>query len=181
LDTFKIILFRYHEENKRPAQIGCYIQMSNLLYCLILWVFMGIFGIFASFRFGRKLLEDYPGFFSFGAVSKKGPSRRMAENTNFEMKLVGQGWEGKDEGSLTDLGKETSKVEVTVKGKNIGYGSTCECLVQAALVILQEQDKLPGKGGVLTPGFAFQNTTLVQRLNQNGVTFTVNTKFESKI
>ena len=39
-------------------------------------------------------------FFSFGAVSKDGPSKEMAEGTNFEMTLLGKGWkqEGKSEG-----------------------------------------------------------------------------------
>lgn len=81
------------------------------------------------------------------------------------------GWKGEDEGSLTDFGPETTQVIVTVKGKNIGYGSTCECLIQSAMVILQESDKMPGSGGVFTPGYAFKDTTLVKRLNDNGVTF----------
>ena len=51
-----------------------------------------------------------------------------------------------------------------ISGKNIGYGSTSECMVQAAMVLLQETSKLPGEGGVLTPGYAFANTTLVDRL-----------------
>lgn len=100
----------------------------------------------------------------------------MADNTNFELKLYGRGWQGQDEGSLTNLGPETTEVVVTVKGKNIGYGSTCECLVQSALVILQEDDKMPGFGGVFTPGYAFKDTTLVERLHQNGVTFNVNVR-----
>ena len=42
----------------------------------------------------------YSRFFSFGAVSKDGPSKEMAEGTNFEMTLLGRGWkqEGKAEG-----------------------------------------------------------------------------------
>ena len=39
------------------------------------------------------------------------------------------------------------------------------------MVILQESDKMPGSGGVFTPGYAFKDTTLVKRLNANGVTF----------
>merc|ERR1712062_269959 len=111
---------------------------------------------------------------------KQGPSRRMAENTNFEMKLYGRGWQGQDEGSLTDLGPETTEVCVTVKGCNVGYGSTCECLVQSALVILQESDKMPGQGGVFPPGYAFKNTTLVERLHERGVTFDVQVKHLEK-
>lgn len=65
---------------------------------------------------------------------------------------------------------------MTVSGKNIGYGATCECMVQAGLVLLQETEKLPGQGGVLTPGYAFYNTTLVDRLNQNDVPFVADVK-----
>ena len=110
----------------------------------------------------------------------QGPTRRMAENTNFELRLFGRGWQGQDEGSLTDLGPETTEVCVTVKGRNIGYGSTCECLVQSALVILQESDKMPGNGGVFPPGYAFQNTTLIERLHARGVTFDVQVKHLEK-
>ena len=74
---------------------------------------------------------------------------------------------------MSDLGPENAQVIVTVKGRNIGYGSTCECLVQSAIVILREKDKMPGNGGVFTPGYAFKDTTLVERLHQNGVTFDV--------
>ena len=63
------------------------------------------------------------------------------------------GWKGQDEGSLSDFGAETTEVIVTVKGRNVGYGSTCECLVQSALVILKESDKIPGSGGMYN--FAF--------------------------
>lgn len=77
---------------------------------------------------------------------------------------------------LTSVGMESSKapnrrVVTTVSGRNIGYGSTCECLVQAGLVILQEMDKLPNAGGVYTPGYAFSETSLTERLTQRGVTF----------
>ena len=37
--------------------------------------------------------ENYPGFFSFGKVSKDGVPREKAENTNFVMTLVGEGWD----------------------------------------------------------------------------------------
>merc|ERR1712038_1571945 len=155
------------------AQIMCYAQFSSLISAL-LTIFIGIFfGLLAKYKPGRYLLEKYPKFFSMGMVSKQGPTKRMAENTNFEMKIFGRGWKGQDEGSLSDFGAETTEVIVTVKGKNVGYGSTCECLVQSALVILKESDKIPGSGGVLTPGYAFKDTSLVRRLNDNGVTFDV--------
>ena len=54
-----------------------------------------------------------------------------------------------------------------VAGKNIGYGATCELVVQAAVVLLTETERIPGPGGVLTPGFAFADTSLVQRYNRH--------------
>ena len=62
---------RYHQDNKRPAQISCYAQISNIFYVL-LTIFVGfVFGILAKFKYGRVLLETFPGFFSFGTVSKQ--------------------------------------------------------------------------------------------------------------
>lgn len=68
------------------------------------------------------------------------------------------------------------RVITTVAGKNIGYGSTCECLVQSGLVILQEMERMPGAGGVYTPGYAFSETSLTDRLTEKGVTFTTVTQ-----
>ena len=55
--------------------------------------------------------------------------------------MVGLGWKDKPEDDVSINEPETRKVKVTVSGKNIGYGSTCECMVQAALVILQESNR----------------------------------------
>ena len=49
-------------------------------------------------------------------------------------------------------------------------------MVQAALTLQHEREKcrsLMGNGGVYTPGAMFGETTLIQRLNQAGVTFEV--------
>ena len=39
------------------------------------------------------------------------------------------------------------------------------------MVILQEEDKLPNAGGVYSPGYAFAETSLTDRLTEKGVTF----------
>ena len=70
-----------------------------------------------------------------------------------------------------------------------GYGATCECMVQSAIVILQETarwlspmfdhigdtflansiflPRLPSAGGVYSPGYAFADTTLVSRFTSS--------------
>ena len=82
---------RYHRENKRPVQIMCFAQFSSLFSALMMMLIGMFFGFLAMYKAGRWLLEKYPAFFSMGMVSKQGPTRRMAENTNFEMTLYGRG------------------------------------------------------------------------------------------
>ena len=75
--------------------------------------------------------------------------------------------------TLTDPDRE---VTVKVSGKNLAYGSTSECMVQAAIMIVKEREKMPKSGGVYTPGYAFANTSLTKRLSENGVPFEVTVK-----
>jgi short subunit dehydrogenase-like uncharacterized protein len=39
------------------------------------------------------------------------------------------------------------------------------------LVLLRESEKIPVKGGVITPAIAFSNTSLIDRLNADGILF----------
>jgi len=160
----------FHDKGQRPTQLACYAQFESVFSCLLLMVVGLVFGFLANYSWGRTLLEKYPGFFSFGRVSKNGVPKQKADNTNFEMTLVGEGWNYR-----VDQEKAASppnrRVTTIVKGKNIGYGSTCECMVQAGVVILQEMSKLPNAGGVYSPGYAFADTSLVKRLTERDVTF----------
>lgn len=42
-----------------------------------------------------------------------------------------------------------------------------------ALVLLNESNKIPVSGGVITPGAAFINTTLIEKLQNEGVNFKI--------
>ena len=86
----------------------------------------------------------------------------------------GLGWKDYDDNADNDI-KDPYNREVTViaQGKNVGYGATCEYMVQSALTILKEKESLPGKGGVFTPGYAFANTAIVEHLNDKGCSFDV--------
>merc|ERR1712111_301347 len=104
-------------------------------------------------------------------VSKSGVPKQKEDNTNFEMTLVGEGWDHRVEKGSSTPPPPNRRVTTVVRGKNVGYGATCECMVQAAVVILQETPLLPSVGGVFPPGYAFAETSLVSRLHQRGVTF----------
>ena len=69
----------------------------------------------------NNIPENYPGFFSFGRVSKAGVPREKAENTNFVMTVVGEGWAAP--GQQDTQPQPGRRVVTTVSGSNIGYGS----------------------------------------------------------
>jgi len=169
--------YRYELEKKRPSQIQAYVQLSSLYMSLLTMLIGVIFGILASFKFGRYLLENFPGVFSLGYVTKAGPPKERAEGSFFKMTIKGLGWKDYDDNADSII-KDPYNREVTVvaQGKNIGYGATCEYMVQSALTILQEIESMPGNGGVFTPGYAFANTSIVNRLNNKGCTFDVSFK-----
>ena len=46
-------------------------------------------------------------------------------------------------------------------------------MVLSAITVITETEKMPPSGGVYSPGYAFANTTLIERLHENEVTFEV--------
>ncbi|XP_018580216.1 saccharopine dehydrogenase-like oxidoreductase [Anoplophora glabripennis] len=167
-------LYFYEVDQRRPVQVGTYFVVKSLMGLILLAIFGTIFSLFTKFSFGRKLLLNYPEIFSGGYFSKKSPPEEKIQKSWFQITLYGEGWKEK----LTDKDDQYPKpcdkcIVGRVKGNNPGYGATCVCLVLSAIVIATENDKLPGKGGVLAPGAAFAKTSLVKQLNENGVTFDV--------
>lgn len=70
-------------------------------------------------------------------------------------------------------GKKPDKEIVTrISGPENGYVTTPIVLIQAALLMSDERNRLP-KGGVLTPGVVFGGTDYLQRLQNNGISFDV--------
>ncbi|CAG7823829.1 unnamed protein product [Allacma fusca] len=164
----------YNEEKKRPAQMTAYFKAGSLFSSLVVMTIGLIFGVLAQFKAGRYLLENYPRLFSLGLVTTDGMSKDEMEDVEFKITLKGEGWQEKlAEPSDQHSEPPNKKLTVLVKGRNPGYGATCVMLLQAAYTILKESDKLPSKGGVYPPGAAFSRTTLINRLNASGVTFTV--------
>ena len=164
--------YRYLENNLRPAQVRTYALCPSFFMTMLTTILMLIFFVLCKFSWGQYLLQTYPGFFSNGMVTKANPPKEVIENTNFSVTLFGKGWKNGDKTNGDQKTPMDRQVKVVVRGKNIGYGATCECMVQSAIVILNESDKLPLTGGVFTPGYAFANTTIVERLHKHGVTFT---------
>ena len=80
---------------------------------------------------------------------------------------------------------------LTVAGPDAGYKGTAIMVVECAICLLEELDAIkygnvaergipPLEGGVFTPSTVFANTTLVDRLERSGVTFTIEHMIEEE-
>jgi len=134
-----------------------------------------VFGILANFSFGRFLLETYPSIFSFGVFTKNGPTRKQVEEASTTMIMVAKGYPEKlSEPQDQHAQPPSKKMIISVDMPEAGYIATPICMVQAALTVLQEKDKLPKEGGgVFTPGAALYDTTLISRLSTQGIEYKV--------
>ncbi|CAG7728940.1 unnamed protein product [Allacma fusca] len=160
------------DDSQRPVQFNLYFKAMSLLsvfsfLCSIIMCFM-----FAQFRFSRNFPSKMAEFFTNGIVSNKDPTREENETSDLRLTLFAEGWDTK----RSSVDKEhpeppNKKQKFVVMLKNPVYECTAVMVVQAALSILLERHKLPSGGGVLTPGVAFANTTIIDRLNSRGITF----------
>lgn len=166
----------YDNNKKRPVQMEAYMVVGSLFHVIFLGICAGIFAVLAKFKAGRSLLLKYPGLFSLGYFSKDGPKEEELKLMNFSITFYAKGWSAdKRLAEPTDQHTEPPNKTLVAKvhGKDPGYGATSMMLVTAGLTILDEKDKLPETGGVLPPGAVFAKTSLIQKLNENGVTFEV--------
>jgi len=167
-------VFHNHETRGwRNVQYGPYVGIGGWLRTVSVTILLSIFGLMASTKFGRTLLEKFPRFFTLGAVNHDGPTREQMTETRFSMTFVAEGWKDRVAQDEQHATKPDQKMTAKVSGPECGYVATPICMVQCALSILKEAEKMPGSGGVYSPGAAFAETTLIQRLNQRGVKFEV--------
>ncbi|KFM60362.1 Saccharopine dehydrogenase-like oxidoreductase, partial [Stegodyphus mimosarum] len=153
--------------NKRPVHMYGYMKMPSLQYGLFLLCVMTICLLMSFVKLGKYLLLKYPSFFTAGNFSRTGPTRQQVKEGFTKCILYGEGWEDK----LPQPGdrypsKPDKRIKLTITGPEPGYDFTSILMVQSALVILQEKARVPINGGVLTPGVAFQFTTLSERLKK---------------
>lgn len=158
----------------KPIQVQTYIKFSSIVHALGMLVWGILFGIMASFQFGRDLLEKYPNIFSFGIFSHEGPTREQIKDVTFTTQVFGRGWLGKKLKPEEDPAEPPmDKIVCKVEGPDPGYIATSACLVASAMTILDETSSLPAGGGVLTPGVAFANSKgFIKKLETRGFKFT---------
>ncbi len=168
-------LQKYIEHNKRPVQMAAYLVVGSWLKALGMGLVALVFGIFALFACGRRLLNKYPSFFTVGNVSLNGPTRQQVSEASFEMTLIGHGWKDVKLQSPTDEPSSPPKQLIVGRwrGPEPAYAATSIILIQAAITIIKEKEAIEYKGGVITPGLAFERTSLVERLRRHSVAFEI--------
>ncbi|XP_069117747.1 saccharopine dehydrogenase-like oxidoreductase isoform X2 [Argopecten irradians] len=165
--------YKHDVLKQRPIQFVPYLVKDGLVSVVGNILFGLLFLIMSSFGLGRTLLMKFPSFFTAGFFKKGGPTKTQIENSSFKMTFVAKGWSKTLEDPLSDPQEKPDTIlTAKVAGPEIGYITTPICMVQSALVVLKEADKLPKDGGVYPPGAAFLNTSLIERLNKHNITFT---------
>lgn len=161
--------------DKRTVQYSPYFTVSSYWNVLMLIIFGMNFGIMANYSWGRYLLLKYHGFFS-GGLAKKLESNKVAaqsEDATFTNQFRGVGHSSKLDNKNEVHSEKPDQLIITECSGPEGYTTTALMALDCALTLLQEQDKLPVKGGVLTPGSAFANTSIIERLIQHDIKFDV--------
>ena len=157
----------FNEQNM--VQMEAYMVHSLLNTCT--WLGVGAWlGLFGRWEWSRSLLKQCPSFFTFGIFKKGGPSEEEIQSGSFAITFRGKGWSN---GSKAHQEEPKDEILTRVEGPHPGYPACAICVNQAAITLLEEVNSLPGNGGVLTPGTAFRKTSLINRLNQNGLKFHV--------
>ncbi|XP_068609803.1 saccharopine dehydrogenase-like oxidoreductase [Brachionichthys hirsutus] len=162
--------FLYEEEQRSPVQYSAYVGVGGLFSVVRLFCGGLIFWFMGKLSLGRKLLTTFPSFFSFGLFSKSGPTMKQIEDASFNLTFFGEGY---SEGSDPTQGRPNAKICTQVVGAEPGYVATVSTLVQAAVTLLNELHSLPRRGGVYSPGAAFYRTSLIDRLNNHSIKFSV--------
>ncbi|XP_036347415.1 saccharopine dehydrogenase-like oxidoreductase [Rhagoletis pomonella] len=160
----------FENEKKRPIQFQKYVGYKSLLYAILTPILVVLISLLSQLSFTRTLLLKNPKIFTLGLISSEGPTEAAMESHIFQLLVKTKGWT--KEQSLSEQPKQ--QLWTRVSGRNPFYAMTGVTMLVAARIILQETHKLPGSGGVISPGYAFAKTSLIEELQ----TYKYGTKFE---
>lgn len=128
-----------------------YLQVKSLPALAKLLAGVGVVAALAQTKPTRALLLRWRG-------SGEGPSDEVRAKSECVVTFVGR--------------RGGDSVRVEVAGHDPGYGLTAMMLAESALVLAQDRDRLPHRGGVLTPASAL-GEPLLERVQRGGLSFRV--------
>ncbi|XP_071642451.1 saccharopine dehydrogenase-like oxidoreductase isoform X1 [Temnothorax longispinosus] len=166
--------FLYDKYKERPAQVQVYATLKSFIALLMLSITGMILLIMTRMACGRNLLLKYPSLFSFGFISHENPNMETLKSTHFSVTFKARGWTEKlAEPTDKHTNPPNKEVITKVTGDSPAYEGTSIIAILSAITILNESDKIPDNGGVLTPGAAFGKTSLIEQMNKHNIKFEV--------
>ncbi|KAK9700333.1 Saccharopine dehydrogenase NADP binding domain [Popillia japonica] len=169
--------FLFEQYNQRPVQVHCYYDFEKYYNAILAIALGSIFSNMVKYEWSRSLLLKYPRLFSLGSFTLGGPSDEKQKASLYNIYLEGEGWSEKLAEPTDEFKSPPNKtISVKVSTRNAAYGATCTAAVLSAIMILTESDKMPNGGGCYTPGVAFGNTSLIQKLDKYGMKFEMRSK-----
>nr|XP_037272816.1 saccharopine dehydrogenase-like oxidoreductase [Rhipicephalus microplus] len=167
-------MFRHQLCGLKPVQVQTYFCVPGVLKGVGLALLALVFLLFSWCRCGRWLLMRFPGIFTAGCVKQGGHSKEQALGCSFTLTARGRGWKEKlAHPGDHPRGRMDHSVTIRMEGPDPAYLTTAVCMVQAAVVVLKEKDKMIVKGGVLSPGVALDRTSYLERIQRRGFNISV--------
>ncbi|XP_011172093.2 saccharopine dehydrogenase-like oxidoreductase isoform X2 [Solenopsis invicta] len=166
--------FLYNKYKVRPVQIQFYATFKTFYEFLMVAIVGMVLLIMSPISYGRNLLLKYPALFTNGFITRENPNMEKHKSIRFDITMVARGWTEKlaePTDKHTDL--PNKKVITKVSGESPAYELTSVVALLSAITILNEKDKIPDNGGVLTPGAAFGKTSLIEQMVKHNVKFEV--------
>ncbi|XP_011859004.1 PREDICTED: saccharopine dehydrogenase-like oxidoreductase [Vollenhovia emeryi] len=166
--------FLYEKYKERPVQVQVYVTFTTLLGLLKFLIVGMMATISAPTACGRKLLLKHPSLFTLGFITHENPNPEVWKSIRFSVTIKARGWTEKLTGPTDKHTNPPNKTVITrVSGVSPAYEATSIMAILSAITILNEADKMPDNGGVLTPGAAFGKTSLIERMNKHDIKFEV--------
>ena len=156
--------WRLRHRGTPPAQMQQYVVVAGFWRGLVIALTAVLFGILCFLPGGQRLLRAFPEWFSAGLISRDGPTDQQVRQARFTVVCEGEGWREQDAADPPDI-----RLTLKIQFPDAAYLTTALCVVQCAVCMLRESDRMPGRGGALPPGAAFEDTSLDQRLQLRGV------------
>ncbi|RWS04165.1 hypothetical protein B4U79_09649 [Dinothrombium tinctorium] len=142
----------------KVVPVETYFVCLSKLQLFSLFTMISLITPLSRFKGGRSLLMKHPRIFSFGMTGVPMLTEEEMSKASFEMRV-----------NAHHFDESLSRVKIT--GPEAGYKTASICCIQSALTLLNEHHNIPLPGGVLTPGFAFQNTKIISNLSNYNIKF----------
>ncbi|KAK8735411.1 hypothetical protein OTU49_005372, partial [Cherax quadricarinatus] len=167
--------YRFDELQQRPIQFQQFFATRSFFQAVGMLLGMVYFAFMCYFGWTRNLLFKYPEIMTAGVFKHAGADREKLKGVKFTATLIGHGWSQQLlAASDQHVDPPDSSLLVTqVSGPDPAYAATSLMMVATAMTILREKSLCTGKGGVMTPGVAFANTKLIDRIVERGMTVSV--------